>query len=237
MECGHMNIGNPSRLLALAETGRKKYLPVDDRAWEQDKVASEPLFVSSSTNIAAAPYARLCPASHLLSLVLTFVNDTVSNITMRLEEAKQLSRALLALCSFLQTEITNDATKICVPMAICYSALINLYEHASSNGQSGYSPSAEHESRDLGISGLHSLVPMTTEYAIHIRTILPYNIGHSSPFVCNCLYRMAVWLSGVEDVSTKSNNTKTMKSVRDTLQQLSKRWRVAGIFRVANFLE
>lgn len=31
----HMNIGNPSRSLALAETGRKEYLPVDDKAWEQ----------------------------------------------------------------------------------------------------------------------------------------------------------------------------------------------------------
>ena len=31
----HMNIGNPSRSLALAETGRKEYLPVDDNAWEQ----------------------------------------------------------------------------------------------------------------------------------------------------------------------------------------------------------
>lgn len=116
------------------------------------------------------------------------------------------------------------------------SALIILYEHASTNGQSGYSPPAEHELRDLGIAGLQSLVPMITEYAIHIRAILPYNIDHSSPFVCNCLYRMAVWLSGVEDVSTKSN-TKAIKSMKDTLRQLSKRWRVAGMFRVARFLE
>lgn len=31
----HINIGNPSRSLALAETGRKEYLPVEDQAWEQ----------------------------------------------------------------------------------------------------------------------------------------------------------------------------------------------------------
>lgn len=31
----HLNVGNPSRSLALAETGRKEFLPVDDTAWEQ----------------------------------------------------------------------------------------------------------------------------------------------------------------------------------------------------------
>lgn len=132
-----MNIGNPSRSLALAETGRKEYLPVDDRAWEQgvspegceparqliftkETIISEPLLVSSSTDIAAAPFARLCQASHLLSLVLTHVNDDIFESYTRLEEAQQLSSALLALCSFMQTEISSEATRISVPMAICY---------------------------------------------------------------------------------------------------------------------
>jgi len=30
-----MNIGNPSRSLALTETGRHEFLPVDDKAWEE----------------------------------------------------------------------------------------------------------------------------------------------------------------------------------------------------------
>lgn len=103
-----------------------------------------------------------------------------------------------------------------------------LYEHCSNNGQSSYSPPAEHELREVGFNGLHCLVPVITEYAIHIRTILPYNVDHSSPFVCNCLYRMVVWLSGAADVSSESEHTKAIKSMKDTLHQLSKRWRVAG---------
>jgi hypothetical protein len=133
----HMNIGNPSRSLALAETGRKEYLPVDDKAWEQGvssknpeparqlifmkgAILSEPLLVSSSTNIAAAPFTRLCQASHLLSLVLTHINDDIFESYTRLEEAQQLNGALLALCSFMQSEISSEATRIFVPMAICY---------------------------------------------------------------------------------------------------------------------
>jgi hypothetical protein len=62
---------------------------------------SEPLFVSSATNVNAAPTARLGQASHLLSLVLTHVNDRDSEPNTRLEEAKQLNRALLSLSSFM----------------------------------------------------------------------------------------------------------------------------------------
>jgi hypothetical protein len=111
-----MNIGNPSRSLALAETGRKEYLSVEDKAWElgvslqssesapqlistHEVIASGPLLVSSSTNIAAAPFTRLCQASHLPSLVLTHVNDDIFESPARLEEARQLNSALLALCS------------------------------------------------------------------------------------------------------------------------------------------
>ena len=31
----YMNVGNPTRSLALADVRGKDYLPVDDKAWEQ----------------------------------------------------------------------------------------------------------------------------------------------------------------------------------------------------------
>ena len=86
----------------------------------KERVPSEPLFISSSTNITAASFARLCQASHLLGHVLTHLNDHRSSPNFKLEEAGQLCRALLALCSFLQPEISSEATKICVPLGVCY---------------------------------------------------------------------------------------------------------------------
>jgi len=120
----------------MAETGRREYLPVDDVSFEQGvndprisrvsradlsqvQTTSEPLFVSSSTNITAAPLARLCQASHLLSLVLKHINDRDSSADDRLEEARQLSRAILALCSFMNSEVGPSATQIFVPKAVC----------------------------------------------------------------------------------------------------------------------
>jgi hypothetical protein len=212
----------------------------------KQKTASEPLFVSSSTNIAAAPFARLGQASHLLSLVLTHINDTVCDASTRLEEARQLSRALLALCSFLRQDMCSEATRICVPVAICYryafpsprgikrakhcfSALITLYENASKGRQSNYALSAEIELRGLGTSGLQSLVPMLAEYALHIQTIISYNLDQAPPLIANCLYRMAVSISEMTNGSTNQDYLITLNSMKDTLSKLSPRWNVAGM--------
>ena len=35
MRFRYMNVGNPTRSLALADVRRGDYLPVDDKAWEQ----------------------------------------------------------------------------------------------------------------------------------------------------------------------------------------------------------
>ena len=86
----------------------------------KERIVSEPLFISSSTNITAGFFARLGQASHLLGHVLTYINDSSCAPNVRLEEAGQLNRVILALCSFLQPEISSDATKICVPMGVCY---------------------------------------------------------------------------------------------------------------------
>ena len=83
------------------------------------QTTSEPLFVSSSTNITAAPLARLCQASHLLSLVLKHISDRDTGADDHLEEARQLSRAILALCSFMDSEVVPGATQIFVPKAVC----------------------------------------------------------------------------------------------------------------------
>jgi hypothetical protein len=86
----------------------------------KERIVSEPLFISSSTNITAAPFAGLGQASHLLDHVPIHVNDSGCAPNVRLEEAGQLNPAILALCSFLQPEISSEATKIYIPMGVCY---------------------------------------------------------------------------------------------------------------------
>ncbi|KAL5319632.1 hypothetical protein ACEPPN_012687 [Leptodophora sp. 'Broadleaf-Isolate-01'] len=194
----------------------------------EEKTTSEPLFVSSSTNIVAAPLARLCQASHLLSLVLTHVNDTNSSAEVRLEEAKQLSRAILALSSFMSIEIGPHATRIFVPKAVCLSALFALYEHSAKVRQGAFALPTEFELYQLGASGLHSLVPLVAEYATHIQTILPYNLSQASPLVCNCLYRTAVWISSLAVEEMRPDYSRLLLTARDALQKLSVRWKLAG---------
>ncbi|KAH7393285.1 hypothetical protein BKA64DRAFT_82589 [Cadophora sp. MPI-SDFR-AT-0126] len=235
----HMNVGNPSRALAMAEIGRREYLPVDDISFERGvQTISEPLFVSSSTDITTAPLARLCQASHLLSLVLKHVNDRDSSAEDHLEEAKQLSRAILALYSFMDSEIGADATRIFVSRATCLSALFTLYEHSSVLKQGSFALTAELELNELGISGLNSLVPHVTAYTTHIQTVLPYNLGQASPLICHCLYRMAVWILSLSAEMMRPEYSKLLHCTRETLLKLSMRWQVAGAYlKMLNHME
>jgi len=237
-----MNVGNPSRTLALAEAGRAEYLPVDDKSWEQgvnpqlslrirhstnnqpqEKVTSEPLFISSSTNIEAAPFARLGQTSHLLSLVLTHIQDRGYDPTLRLEEAQQLNKALLALCTFLKREVSNEATRICVPIATCYSALMLLYEHCRKAGQGVYPLSAEIELQELGTSRVSALVPDVVVFAGHVQMILPYNTDQASPLVAHCFYRGAVL--ALKNLTPEC--AKVFGYMKETLRILGCRWGVA----------
>lgn len=219
----HMNIGNPTRKLALAEPGRRVYLPVDDNAWERgETVASEPLFISSSTNIAAAPFARLGQACNLLSLVLAHINDRNGPLDFKLEEARQLDRALVALCAFLHGDTSKEATRICVPIGVCYSALILLYENCAKAGGGKYSLPAEKELQELGTNGLDALLSEVIAYATHIQMILPYNTDQASPFILNCLYRTAVMLS-----KSPSSNPTALDCMKQTMYKLGSRWRLA----------
>ena len=122
--------------------------------------------------------------------------------------------------------LAQKCTNVAKP---CPSALITLYENASKCRQSNYSLSADIELREMGVSGLQSLVPMLAEYALHIQTIISYNLDQALPLIANCLYRMAVSVSEIMNDSTNQDYLITLNSMKDTLSKLSPRWNAAGM--------
>jgi hypothetical protein len=110
------------------------------------------------------------------------------------------------------------------------SALITLYESSFRAGPSAYVVGAGQDLRELGTTGLDFLLPKVAAYAMHIQTILPYNIDQSSPLIANCLYRMAVRFSEMSSNNgiSRTEYSTVLKSIRDTLQKLDSRWKVAG---------
>ena len=126
------------------------------------------------------------------------------------------------------------ATGECSPRSILAapdshaSALVTLYHHSSSTGQSEYSQNPDHDLCQFGSAGLHSLVSKLDAYARHIQSILPYNIDQASPLIVNCLYRMAVWLSDLSEDITKLDYSATLNLIKATLSKLALRWRVAS---------
>ena len=234
--------------LLMTKPGSKEYLTpcvcnLDLKLTsEKERVASEPLFISTSPNIAAAPFARLGQASHLLGHVFTHINDRSLSPPVRLEEARQLIRAILALRSFLQPEIASEATKICVPIAVCYrsvsselqfvkrctehcSALTLLYEHCTGVGATLVPE--EKELQEMGATGLDNLVSEVISYAGHIQTIIAFYMDQASPLITTCLYKTAKRLIGL----LNPDSLVALTFIKETLEKLSMRWSVAGKLR------
>jgi hypothetical protein len=70
---------------------------------------------------------------------------------------------------------------------------------------------------------------MLAEYALHIQTIISYNLDQASPLIAHCLYRMAVSISEMTNDSTNQDYLITLNSMKDTLSKLSPRWNVASM--------
>ncbi|KIW19214.1 hypothetical protein PV08_03508 [Exophiala spinifera] len=115
----YVNLGSYGHPLATDDPGRGETLPADDVLWDDGELTgSEPLYVSSSTNIKAGAFARTCQACHLLGRLLRLLNDQMLSdegvigpgmdvsmgMGMRFAEALQLHRTFRALANLLMTE-------------------------------------------------------------------------------------------------------------------------------------
>jgi hypothetical protein len=105
-----------SRELVLTHLQTGNYTDIVD----QEKTTSEPLFLSSSNNVSAAPFARICQATNLLTLVMRHINDKGCGSNCLVEESKQLIIAIQSLSTFLRTETSKEKSRICVAMAVCF---------------------------------------------------------------------------------------------------------------------
>ncbi|KAK0960509.1 hypothetical protein LTS01_020868 [Friedmanniomyces endolithicus] len=159
-----VNIGHRGKPFASADPSLDTHLPTDDTAWDKGLMSvAAPLALSASQTICAAPFARTCQAAHLLGKVVRHINDTGLPPQFRFEEALQLNRTYRALAAALPDEAETDdpaahPPALCTSMAICYSALLTLYdtysctERANPNG-----PEAQLVMQKEAIAGLSDI--------------------------------------------------------------------------------
>ena len=231
-----VNLGNPYHPFASEDPSLETPLPVDDESWDRGEMtANELIMVSSSTSAKAGRFARTCQASHLLGKVLHHINDSDMELNFRFEQANQLNRTVRALASLLpdetwEEEDTANGPSLCTAMAICYSALLVLYDNYTCTESTIPKRTSAHlEIQESAISGLKEISEEVLRFCRRLRSLLDLNgLAKVSPLVLDCLYQAAAnhsWYvkeSGDQDCLAKLNEIKSV------LVMIEPQWKVAG---------
>ncbi len=236
-----VNIGHRGKPFASADPSLDTHLPTDDTAWDKGLMSvAAPLALSASQTICAAPFARTCQAAHLLGKVVRHINDTGLPPQFRFEEALQLNRTYRALAAALPDEAETDdpaahPPALCTSMAICYSALLTLYdtysctERANPNG-----PEAQLVMQKEAIAGLSDISAAALHLARRIRGYVETEgqgaggLGRLNPLVIDCFYQAAANYAWYLRESSDPQCGERMGELKEVLKLCEGRWRVAG---------
>ncbi|KKY18851.1 putative fungal specific transcription factor domain protein [Phaeomoniella chlamydospora] len=226
----YVNIGSFGHPLASDGPSRNEVLPSDDAPWDQgEMVTSEPIFVSSATSVKAGPFARTCQAAHLVGRVVVHKNDRSLDSPFRFSEAVQLHRTIIALASLLPSEFETAPERLSTAMALCYSAMLALYDpYSCTESNEGEHTVEETEMQGIAISGLQATADEVLRFAQHLKRTMTYDLAAISPLIADSLYGAAstyAWLAserGTPEMVASYNN------LVEALRLLDMRWKVAG---------
>ena len=193
-----INLGHRKKPFATLDPCLDTYLPTDDGSWDRGQIlVAAPLALSASQTTKAAPFARTCQASHLMGKVVRHLDDRQLPMDFRIDEALQLHRTARALADVLAEEAErDDPTKqptLCSSIAICYSALLTLYDGYSCTERSIQdAPESRLVLQKACIEGLDAVSAQAFHFARRVRTFVDRaSLGQLSPLVIDSLYQCA----------------------------------------------
>lgn len=226
----YVHLGLPGHALATEDPLRNEVLPADDAQFDQAEMAgSEPLYVGSPTSIKAGPFARACQAAHLVGKVVVLLNDLLQEGEGRFATALQVHRTLTAFVQVLQQESSISPEAYATPMALAYSALINLCDPfccTESNG--GCHTVEEAELQTVCINGIKTAADGVARFVLQLRPSMNLRPAAISPLISNCLYMATVTFAWRVYEGEKPETLDAYKLLRDALNALSGRWAVGS---------
>ncbi|KAL2417406.1 hypothetical protein ABEF95_015225 [Exophiala dermatitidis] len=229
----YVNLGGGDHMpLATEDASRSDVLPADDEKWDAGEVTtSEPLYVSSPTNVKTAPFARTCQATHLLGKMFRLLNDQLSDAPLRFTEAMHLCRTLQALARLLQADFQQSPMRYGTAFALCHGALLHLCDPFScTESNRGDHPVEETEMQTLAIAAGKATVTEILGFSQLLMDCMVANPAAISPFLGDCLYSTAgtyAWLayeSGLVEMGD------SYRKIRKLLETMNTRWAVAGYY-------
>ena len=218
-------MGSEGRPLAAEDPSRTDVLPADDDLWDQGEMTtSEPLYVSSPTSATASPFARTCQATHLVGRLIRHLNDHAVEPAFRFSEALQLHRTLTAL-SFV---LDGSPQKLCTATAMTFSSMMHLYDpYACTETEHGSTVQGT-EMQGIAIAGLRGTAEEVVHFAHNLQACMSYSLASVSPLVADAVYMAAATFAWLEYERGTPEMSASLRTLTDTLQMLSSRWRVAG---------
>jgi len=226
----YVNLGTSGHPLATDDPVRTDVLPADDALWDEGEMTpSEPLYVSSPTNVRAGPFARTCQATHLLGRLVRLLNDQLLDAPLRFTEALQLHRTLRAFANLLPDEVRQSPARFGTPLALCYGALIHLCDpFACTESNRGEHTVEETEMQTTAIAGLKSTAADVLQFSHLVRMTMATNPSATSPFIGDCLYQAAATYAWLVHESGARDMVESYHILKDVLATMNCRWAVAG---------
>lgn len=222
-------LGIDGRPLATGDPPLKAVLPADDAAWDiGEMTSSEPLHVSSPTNVRAGAFARTCQATHLMGRLVRLTNDRTGT-PLRFVEAAQLYRTLTALANILPSELAQSEQQFSTPLSLCYGAIIHLCDpFCCTETNRGDHTVEETEMQVIAIDGIKRAADSMLHFAETVKMLIRENISAISPLMLDGLYVAATTFAWLAHESGSAEDLSNYRVLREVLIQMNVRWAAAG---------
>ncbi|KAK6515165.1 hypothetical protein TWF506_007510 [Arthrobotrys conoides] len=230
----YVGIGGKCRPFACDDARPDTYLPVEDVYWDQGELTlTQPLAVSTSTNVATSPFARTCQAAHLLSRVLRHLSDYDTDAEFRYQEAIQIDRTIQALRTSVLLDAEERVNKTLDPTAdflfftatgLCFSAQFCLYsEYSCTESFAPEQLQSPHlqEMQQRALSGLKEICEAVLQFSKRVYAAAGIQgIVKIGPLISDCLYQAAatyLWYSRESGGQQWHDEITNIKMVLETI--------------------
>ncbi|KPM34772.1 hypothetical protein AK830_g11802 [Neonectria ditissima] len=206
-----LNLSNPSRHLATEDPTIDFYLPVDTESWDADlSTPEDAVNMSTGFTLEMGLFSRLAQATYLLSQAIKSVTSPTRDADL-LEERAQLRRTLLALINVADTESQARGIEFCSHLAVCFSETPSFVSIESASALETLSRLA----CSFFTEGLGDPVVMNSV----------------SVFLIQATYQAASALIRISDGNPDSKMMEGIEAIKQHLEELRPRWRVAGVYK------
>lgn len=226
----YVNLGSQGHPLATDDPARKDMLPADDAMWDAGEMTtSEPLYVSSPTNVRAGAFARTCQATHLLGRLIRLLNDNLLEAPARFTEAIQLHRTIQALANLVPADVQRSPEYFGTSIALCYSSLIHLSDpFACTESNRGDHTVEETEMQGIAIASMRNAANDALQFSYLLRRSMTQNPSSISPLIGDCLYMAAATYAWIVHETGSREAAESYHSLKNVLEIMSCRWAVGA---------